>query len=127
MAKKPPLTLVDPSTSPDPLAPPPTLGETGTKLWQSILGEYRIDDIAGLVLLQQACAAADTAALCDDAVARDGVMIRTKSGLREHPLMKVALGARALIVRTLGRLNLDVEPPRPTGGRPPGTYNPTKP
>jgi hypothetical protein len=78
-------------------------------------------------MLTEICSAADTVAKCDDAIAQDGVTIRTKGGLREHPLLKVQLAARSFIVRSLARLNLDVEPTLPRVGRPPGTHNPTRP
>jgi hypothetical protein len=50
---------------------------------------------------------------------RDGPTIQTKSGIREHPLLKHQLGARSFIVRSLHRLGLEIEPAqqhRATGG-----------
>jgi len=48
-------------------------------------------------------------------------MIRTKTGvLKDHPLLKHELATRAFVTRALHRLNLDVEAPRDTVGRPPG-------
>jgi hypothetical protein len=38
--------------------------------------------------------------------------------VREHPALKHELSNRAFVVRTLSRLGLDVEPLRPSVGRP---------
>jgi len=43
---KPSLSIVG-STSSNPYAPPATLGKAGSKLWQRLLSEYVIDDVAG--------------------------------------------------------------------------------
>ena len=119
MVKKPKLTLVQ--TKPNPLAPPSTLGQAGAKLWQRIQQEFRVDDAPGAATLEEICAAADRLSEYAEAIARDGPMIRTKTGvLKDHPLLKHELATRAFITRALHRLNLDVEAPRDTVGRPPG-------
>ena len=69
-------------------------------------------------MLAQAAAAMDRIAECAEAIERDGVAIRTKIGLKEHPLLRHELAARAFVVRTLHRLGLDVEPLRAAAGRP---------
>jgi Phage terminase, small subunit len=125
MAKKPRLTLVNPSKL-NPTRTSSTLGPSGTHLWNSIQDEYRIDDAGGRAMLLQICAAVDRAEECAEAIDRDGPMIRTKNGLREHPLLKTEIASRAFVVRSLHRLGLDIEPPRSTPGRPSGTHNPTR-
>jgi Phage terminase, small subunit len=121
MAKKPTLTVVDIASS-NPLAPPASLGKAGAKLWQSIQGDYRIDDSGGIEMLLQICSAADRADECSEIIARDGPVIRSKAGLKDHPLLKHELQARSFIVRSLHRLGLDIEPTRNVVGRPPGTF-----
>ena len=101
--------------------PPTTLGETGATLWRSIMAEYEIADSGGLVLLEQACSAADRARECSEIIAADGPMVSTKYGPKDHPLLRHELAARSFVVRTIGRLGLDVEPVRSGPGRPPGT------
>jgi hypothetical protein len=101
--------------------PPTALGETGTVLWRSIMAEYRIEDSGGLAMLEQACCAADRAKECSDIISADGSLISTKHGPKDHPLLRHELAARSFIVRTIGRLGLDVEPVRSGPGRPPGT------
>lgn len=114
MAKKSRLTLVDPN-APTVLSPPATLGETGSKLWQSIMSEYRIEDSGGREMLKQICEAADSVAEFSAIIAHDGAVVRTKHGPKDHPLVKHALAARSFVVRSLHRLGLDVEPIRSIG------------
>ena len=119
MVKKPKLTLVP--SKPNQLAAPSSLGPAGTKLWQRIQHEFRVDDAPGAATLEEICAAADRLAEYAEVIAHDGPVIRTKTGgMRDHPLLKHELQTRAFITRALQRLNLDVEAPRDTVGRPPG-------
>ena len=82
--------------------------------------EYAICDAGGIELLLLACEATDRAASLREAIDRDGELISTRSGLKEHPGLKAELANRAFISRTLQRLGLDVEPVRPGVGRPGG-------
>jgi hypothetical protein len=125
MEKKPKttLTLVNEATT---NSTPATLGQAGAKLWQSIKGEYRIDDAGGQAMLLQICKAEDRANEWADTIASDGPMIRTKTGFKDHPLIKHELAARSFIVRSLHRLGLDIEPTRDSVGRPSGTHNQTR-
>ena len=123
LAKKPPtLTVIDSASKPDSLAPTPGLGEAGAKLWHAIHADYVIDDAGGLAMLQQICAAADRVAEYAVTIARDGPTIRTKAGLKDHPLLRHELAAQSFIVRSLHRLGLDIEPARHEIGRPAGPY-----
>ena len=117
--KKPRLTVVP--SKPNALAPPATLGQAGAKLWQRIQSEFRVDDAPGAATLEEICAAADRLAEYAEVISRDGAVIRSKTGvMRDHPLLKIELATRAFITRASHRLNLDVEAPRDTVGRPPG-------
>jgi len=82
--------------------------------------EYRIEDAGGIELLVLACLARDRGQRCRELIDRDGELIATKHGPREHPLLKAELAAMAFCARTLQRLGLDVEPLRATAGRPSG-------
>ncbi len=115
--KKVPLELVTdrPTTGPQ---PPIILGEVGRNLWDRVTSAYDIADVAGQELLGQACAAADRRAACAALIDRDGEVIATKSGPREHPAMRGEQAARSFVVKTLRALGLDVEPIRPGPGRP---------
>ena len=84
------------------------------------MAEYDIDDSGGRQILLQSCAAADRAAECALLIARDGLMVHSPHGPKDHPLIRHELAARAFIVRSLHKLGLDIEPVR-APGRPPGT------
>jgi hypothetical protein len=123
VAKKPPtLTVIDPASKPNPLAPPASLGKAGAELWGSINRDFHIEDSAGHQMLLRICQTADTIAEYDEEIGRDGVAIRVKGIVREHPLLKHRLAAQSFIVRSLHRLNLDVVPARNEVGRPNGDY-----
>lgn len=101
--------------------PPRPLAEPGLSLWRRVTEAYAIEDAGGIEILAQACAALDRAEGCAAAIAADGAVVRSKTGvLREHPLMRAEAANRAAVVRFLRNLGLDVEPLRPTVGRPPG-------
>ena len=116
MSKK-PLTVVS-GALPTIIEPPATLGPAGSRLWRSVLGQYDIKDAGGLAILEDACASRDNATGMAEIIATEGRMIRGKTGRREHPLIKHETAARALTARLLARLGLDVEPVRPSSGRP---------
>ena len=86
----------------------------GTK----VQSEYRIEDCGGVEMLMQACLALDRADALAARIDADGETIVTKRGLKAHPCLKDELAARAFVVRTLQRLGLNLEPVRPTVGRP---------
>jgi hypothetical protein len=103
-----------------PVEPPRKLGSHGGALWRSVMSEYDIVDSGGLVMLAQACIALDRAEQCRAQIERDGVVIRLKTGPKDHPSLKHELANRAFVVRTLGRLGLDVEPLGRVGRPPQG-------
>jgi hypothetical protein len=111
---RPTLTVVDPTTP----RPPGKFDTTGADLWRRITSAYNIDDEGGREMLYQACCAADRIAQLRQGIARDGATVMTRTGPKIHPALKAELEQRAFIVRTLQRLGLDVEPVRPTSGRP---------
>src|SRR5262249_32803925 len=117
MAKKPRLTLVDDrqQTAVTLLSPPSNLGKAGRTLWRSIMSEYDIRDSGGQQMLLQICEAADRVEEFSATIRRDGLVLRTKSGPKDHPLLRHEQAARSFIIRSLGRLGLDVEPLKAVG------------
>ena len=95
--------------------PPRPLGKHGLALWRVVQAEYAVTDVGGVETLCHACQALDRAEEFAALIARDGAMLRTKTGVREHPLIKHELASRAFVVRTLQRLGLDVEALKPVG------------
>ena len=69
-----------------------------------MLGELQITEARDLETLSQICSAADRAEQCAQIIARDGPVIETKSGPREHPLLRHESVSRAFVVRSLNRL-----------------------
>jgi P27 family predicted phage terminase small subunit len=98
--------------------PPRKLGRHGSQLWRSIMREYVLDDAADLETLALACEQLDRAQECREQIDRDGLMIRSKHGPKDHPLLKAELAARSYVSRTLQRLGLGAEATKPVG-RPP--------
>jgi hypothetical protein len=116
---KPWLTVVDPAATK--LRPPRKLEAAGQKLWAEILAEFTIEDRAGQELLCLVCESIDRASRLSAVIAKDGEMIRTKSGIRINPAIKDELACRAFAARALGQLGLLSEAIKPVG-RPPKVW-----
>jgi hypothetical protein len=119
---RPPFSVISPD---DTISgtPPRDLGRHGRELWNAVQREYGISDRGGIELLAQCCAAADTAEALAAAIARDGAVIYTRTGVpRSHPAVKDALACRAFVVKTIERLGLNVEAIKPGPGRPPSSF-----
>jgi len=124
-AKPPRLNLVETAATPvEPLVTPPArpLGPAGMQLWRSIQLAYDVSDAGGAEILLQACAATDRAEELAAEIARDGAIVQTRAGPREHPGLRSELANRAFATRSLQRLGLDVEPLRSGAGRPSGPF-----
>src|SRR6516165_8399616 len=109
---KPPITIVDPASG---ISPPRKLGQHGLSLWNAVQSAYRIDDVGGIELLAQVCAAQDRVEALAEAINRDGETLHTRNGPKAHPALRDELACRAFIVRTLERLGLNVETIKPMG------------
>jgi hypothetical protein len=97
-------------------SPPRDLGQHGRKLWDEVQAVYGISDRGGIELLAQACAALDRAEMLAEAIAKDGSVIYSRTGVpKSHPAVKDELACRAFVVRTLERLGLNVEAVKPVG------------
>jgi hypothetical protein len=104
----------------DRLNPPVGLGEAGRALWIKVQREYVIDDIGGRAVLEQVCGAADRIESIKQAIVADGPVLHSRAGVKAHPALQAELQNRALVIRGLEKLGLNVEPIRPHG-------HPTKP
>jgi hypothetical protein len=82
--------------------------------------QYAISDSGGLELLRQACHAADRAESLRVQIDRDGEVLQTRSGFRDHPCLRHEIAARGLVCRTLQRLGLEHEALKPIGRPPSG-------
>ncbi|MDE5440525.1 hypothetical protein GWG65_03480 [Bradyrhizobium sp. CSA207] len=115
---KPALKIVSASTATT-TQPSRNLGKHGLALWNKINSEYEIEDAGGVEVLVQICSTLDRAESLAAEVDRDGPVVMTKHGLKEHPALRAELGCRAFITRNLQRLGLNLEPLKNVG-RPPG-------
>src|SRR5262245_43793764 len=115
---KPTLAVVGASGSPPMPDPMHGLGDHGRALWQLITSQYSIDDAGGIEILRQICSAADRVEELAAAIDLDGAIVRTRTGVKEHPAVKLELQLRSFIVRGLHRLGLNVEALNPHVGRP---------
>jgi hypothetical protein len=113
---KPTLKLVSASTT----QLPRKFGEHGRALYDAIMSEYDISESGCVEVLLQICSTRDRQQELNAQIERDGVVIMTKTGMREHPALKHELACRAFITRNLQRLGLNLEVVKPVG-RPGGT------
>lgn len=95
--------------------PPRKLSIQGMALWTTVMSEYDISDRGGIEILVQACLSLDRAEECAEQINQEGLTILTKSGAKEHPLLKCELANRAFVCRSLQRLGLNLEVVRPVG------------
>jgi hypothetical protein len=122
MKNAPELTVIGPASGRNPIPPPEGLGEAGSKLWTDLHHDYVIDEASGLEMLRQICCTADKVAEYSDTIDRDGAILRTKAGVKEHPLIRHVQTGRSFIVRSLHKLGLDIVTPRTEVGRPASAY-----
>ena len=99
--------------------PPRTLAEHGGSLWNRVMTEYQIEDVAGRELLALACQQLDRAEALKAQIDVEGEIIQTRNGPKEHPALRHELAGRAFVAKTLLRLGLNVEPLHQRPGRPP--------
>jgi hypothetical protein len=112
--EKPPFSIVSGETVG--ISPPRPLGSHGAALWDRIQREFAIADVGGLELLCQICQATDRAEALAAAIAVDGPVIHTRSGVpRSHPSIRDELQLRAFIVKTIEKLGINFESIKPVG------------
>ena len=81
--------------TPGHLSPPPLeLKKAGRELWVNVVREYEVDDAGSQAVLAEACKAADMAEACRAQIAREGLTIPTRNGVRDHPLIRALLMAQ---------------------------------
>ena len=102
--------------------PPRKLGPAGQSLWDRIQAEFAITDVGGVELLCLACQALDRAEALADAIARDGEVIHSRTGVpKTHPAVKDELACRAFVSKMLQKLGVTDEPLKSIG-RPPRSF-----
>ena len=95
------LTIInEPAATYSPIRPHPWAQPARTS-GVSVLDEYDVTDVAGLVTLETACAALDRAEVLRQQIAKDGLTITAAQGVKEHPLLRHENQARSLLLRAL--------------------------
>lgn len=98
--------------------PPPHLTAATRQWWQDVVEAYELDShhIRMLSIAAQCWDEHDTATAL---VRKEGLVVTMPSGAsRPHPAIRIANEARALFLRTLRELDLDMEAPA-SAKRPP--------
>lgn len=119
--KSPSLAIVTSATTG--IQPPRPLGQHGAAFWARVMAEFAITDVGGVEILAQLCAGIDRAESLADIIAREGEVIRTRTGvLKSHPAVRDEISARQFVLKAISKLGIDLEPqkavgrpPRPTG------------
>ena len=89
---------------------PSDLRVAGARLWTAITGDVPDEvelDARDIEYLSRACRLTDTAADLAAVVARDGIMVPTKHGIRVHPAAIELRQTEAAISRLLGLVDMD--------------------
>ena len=103
------------------LTPPKHLSAAARKWWRRLMGEYRIEDAAGLLLLATAMECYDRMKSASAVLDDEGPCFRDRHGqARPHPAAAVETTNRSQMMTALKNLNLDLEPLRDRVGRPGG-------
>lgn len=89
--------------------PPPThLGKQEVALWHRVLDEFELFGPVNFAMLTAALEAHQRARLCRETVAREGMTVRAKGGLKAHPLIAVERGARQQLIGILRKLQVSL-------------------
>ncbi len=103
--------------------PPRTLSPEARRWWKRLMNEYTLDDTGALLLLEVALTSFDEMRAAEKIIKEEGLITTTTTtnARHLHPAAAVVRDARLGMLRALKALNLDVDPPRPGTGRPPGS------
>jgi hypothetical protein len=114
-------TLTQPSPAPK------HLRLDGRNFWQEMVRDYAIDDTAGLSLLSRAAECVDRMAAARASIAEHGELLNGGAGPRLNPACRLERESRDGFFAAMRALHIDIQPPAATSGRPPGTFNKTRP
>jgi hypothetical protein len=111
---QPPLKLV--SSAPTDASSPPKFGRSGAALWKAVAADYEITDPGDIATLVLVCQSRDRLDEISKRIAADGVMVRGRTALRAHPLLRTEATLSSFIVRSLRALGINnAEEVRPVG------------
>lgn len=88
--------------------PPTHLSAEAKRLWARLLADYRLDDAAGLLLLQSACEAFDRLQEARKVLDKEGAVMTDRWGQRKpHPAAGLERDARNQMHSALRLLKLE--------------------
>ena len=100
--------------------PPKGLSAGARRIWRELVGEFAIEDAAGLRILADGLRAWDRAEQLATEIG-DKLSVEDRFGqVKPNPLLSLERDFRDQWLRALKQLNLDIEPVRPGPGRPGG-------
>ena len=95
------------------------LSTAAKKLFNAIVGEYQIDDSAGVATLTSAVESWDRAREAREQIDKEGLTFRDRFGqVRSHPAVTVERDSRAAFLSGLKALDLQVDGQKAKPGRP---------
>ena len=95
----------------------------GKRLWTELTQDYGIADAGGQALLVVACEALDRMRGAQKLIEKHSICVKTAGGgLKTNPAVATERDARNGFLAAIRQLNLDVQPPNPAPGKPPGTF-----
>ena len=104
-----------------PSKPPTGLSDHALTMWRRCVEDYAIHDAPGLGLLESALRCWDRAQEARSVIAVEGMQVKDRfDQSKPHPLLSVERDAWSGFRHAVRQLGFDIEPPRPTLGRPPG-------
>ena len=99
--------------------PPAHLSKAMQDWWHAVVRDYELDE-HHLKLLEACCGSWDRMEQARATLAREGLTIQTKHGVKQHPAANIERDSRLAFARLLRELDLDCPAPQPEQGwRPP--------
>ena len=99
---------------------PQNLSDESQRLWRDTLRLFKLD-AHHKKNLESACRLWDRTIEAREAIEKDGAYFKDKNGQpKPHPAVSVELQSRALFMRLIRELGLDLQDP--SDSRPPGQY-----
>ena len=99
--------------------PPKHLSADGKAFWKRVYADFELEP-HHVKLLTAAAECLDRCSQAREAVTRDGLFFKTRSGqIRPHPALGIERDQKTLLARLLRELNLDIDSPAEPYSRPP--------
>jgi phage terminase small subunit len=87
--------------------PPADLSANAKRFWLDLTREHEIVEAHRLAILEEACRALDRSATARKLIAKDGMIIKTRTTEKAHPALMAEAIARADFLRCVRALKLD--------------------